>query len=853
MRFTFRVVLLALVVGVISWGQEASAQTNPVSGDTMTVNWQDASGNFIQDALFNAVTGDTLSDGTRADANRVYLLLRGGYYWDTQTISNNGYTLRIVGQTPGNTLQAAPPVVQLVTNNGQINGTHILQPYGNIYVKNVYFIGSDQNGVQGNYYQPIEVEGNNLTCVFDSCIFERTSFALPAWNGKNNEITFTNCKFRNLIGRPSTQQWEGRGISIWTDEDSVIVENCTFFNIGMTALQIEGGAANYVRFNHNTIVNLGRNINTGSWYKEAYFTNCLLVNTFWHGEGYTDYSLALNPSRDPRAFTSGMIGIGAIPSSYGPEQGVRIAIANMAAYLDPYFTSHYADTVRTQPYTNAVTDSFFNTYSPANGGQMVIKDTTWMNNYPNFTANPDNQTQIQNMYENITNLRAGVIPAQPYFYDLPMNGADTAWTSPSWPLPENFTYTDASLMTASTDGLPLGDLNWFPADLATWQQNKAAYIQQIENLPGKKETFTVDTTLEAEAGTAGGTATTKTVGGFVYYEFQTAGDIFWTFNVPNAGAVDSIVVQYNLNNQGQRGEFVSLNGTNLQNNSGYGEYHFDNTNVGVASGWYPVQITAAGLVSGATAFQNAPAGQNTLEIKKSWGYDFFGNVTVYVHGNSPIVLTIPEAVLTGGIPHITGSPWSPSGFKYDSLGTGGTISWTVPLASGEYSVEVFYQNVWGNSTAQISVDNGAAMSVSLPSNTDSTEANNMSSQFSVAAGSHTIALSGSGANVDYIQLISVLTGVKTTLAVPNTFVLAQNFPNPFNPTTQIEYSIPTRSLVTLAIYNVLGQKVATLVSGVQSVGQHEVTFDASRFASGVYFYRLNAAGYSVTKKMMLIK
>jgi len=90
-------------------------------------------------------------------------------------------------------------------------------------------------------------------------------------------------------------------------------------------------------------------------------------------------------------------------------------------------------------------------------------------------------------------------------------------------------------------------------------------------------------------------------------------------------------------------------------------------------------------------------------------------------------------------------------------------------------------------------------------------------------------------------------------AHPTSFRLDQNFPNPFNPTTAIGYRLSAVSKVDLSIYNVLGQKVAALVSEKQKAGYHQVEWDASRFASGVYFYILRAGEYRDVKKMVLLR
>ncbi len=100
-----------------------------------------------------------------------------------------------------------------------------------------------------------------------------------------------------------------------------------------------------------------------------------------------------------------------------------------------------------------------------------------------------------------------------------------------------------------------------------------------------------------------------------------------------------------------------------------------------------------------------------------------------------------------------------------------------------------------------------------------------------------------------------VTGIieEKTSQLPTEYTLSQNYPNPFNPTTSIRYTIPKSSLVTLKVYNILGQEVATVFSGFQNAGTFTASFDASRLSSGVYLYRLQAGKFSETRKMILMK
>lgn len=97
------------------------------------------------------------------------------------------------------------------------------------------------------------------------------------------------------------------------------------------------------------------------------------------------------------------------------------------------------------------------------------------------------------------------------------------------------------------------------------------------------------------------------------------------------------------------------------------------------------------------------------------------------------------------------------------------------------------------------------------------------------------------------------TNIEDNFGLPTVFELAQNYPNPFNPTTNIAFNLPQTSDVTLEVFNLQGQKVATLVNSAMPAGSHTVSFNAENLSSGVYLYRITAGNFTQTNKMLLVK
>jgi hypothetical protein len=108
-------------------------------------------------------------------------------------------------------------------------------------------------------------------------------------------------------------------------------------------------------------------------------------------------------------------------------------------------------------------------------------------------------------------------------------------------------------------------------------------------------------------------------------------------------------------------------------------------------------------------------------------------------------------------------------------------------------------------------------------------------------------------NNSRIQFFARVNKTSSNNLVPNDFVLEQNFPNPFNPSTTIKFGIPKETKVNLSVFNILGEKVRELKDELMKPGYYDIEFDASALASGIYLYRIQAGEFVQSRKMVLMK
>ena len=275
-----------------------------------------------------------------------------------------------------------------------------------------------------------------------------------------------------------------------------------------------------------------------------------------------------------------------------------------------------------------------------------------------------------------------------------------------------------------------------------------------------------------------------------------------------------------------------------------------------------------GLVSGNTneiVRVNASIGDSytlfTIEIPLLSGIDFDTSGTLYAshqngniytidlsNGNYSLVTTATHALNAIAFNPTTNELW---GAIRKTFGSGKDSIYTIDLSTGEATP--IGVTGFGILTNDMAFDeDGKLYGVTGASNQEG-----KIFEINQTDGSGTLIGTGIGFNHTMGIAFSIngpvvsVEGEKSVL--PKEFSLKQNYPNPFNPSTVIEYSVPATSDVKLVVYNLLGQKVITLVNETKAVGNYKVSFDASGFTAGVYFYRLQAGSFDQTKKMILLK
>jgi len=425
--------------------------------DTVTVP-----NDFQVGTINTVIQGDTLANGNRTNPNRVYLLLRGGYYaLNGPLVTKAGTHIRLEGQPAPKSGTDAGMAVLVEGTVAGLYYSHIIDDYGDLSLKNIWLLYITDTGAQN--WTDLALENSNTTGYFENCIFDwATGICVMAY-GQNINMIFRNCVFRNCID--PGQWWAGRQMATVSSAatlDTVISTNCTFENMGFT-FQTDYTPPLYVYYNHNTFLNIAKFA-----FKFYYMTHLIAINNLFMNCHFTGERKADRVGQDPDLLLYGaVLDIDTIPTG---------TVYNGVAELD-----RVVNFSNNSNFTQAEFQTFYDNYNKVDSvkashlyifAEPMMNDRTldMFNWHPKFTMANNYDGEDPGFTKAATNLDS----IMTFLTDRYLQGGSCFWGyNPdiygTWPLKEDLTYSNTTLLAGGSDGLPLGDLfHWYPAKYTQW-------------------------------------------------------------------------------------------------------------------------------------------------------------------------------------------------------------------------------------------------------------------------------------------------------------------------------------------------------------------------------------------------
>ena len=453
-------------------------------GDTLVVKGYNLS--FAYNTIAIAINGDTTASGERNNPNRIYKTIPGELYINTEP-GNLGASIpgvRIVADLPPEGVM--PPLhVKSLKDDGSWAKT-FYHVYTDFYMENQYIcLTSTSDDQQDREFMRAYTQGQTIE--MKNCIMELSDWCHFLAQVKGVIIKLRDCKFLN-VGHEATLE-KGHTIVIWpAPHDSIIVENCTFLNGCNLIMGQTNNGPDYCYLNHNTIVNLAQGPMRFHAAAEVIATNNLFINTNMIPD-YPEYYPLLD---DDDHMPKGIVNIDTMEASwkatfwndteypFEDDHDRKYLFTNNNAWWDARLADMMENRMnQEQPIPEAQCPGGCQWSSQ----MIVMNDRTKAffdddDNYPYYTEGntlniePDfanNEDLVPEWIDWVVSNCNPVTPGGGNLMPWWRTNQQTTIFLPDWPPLADLSYTNATLKTAALGGLPLGDLNWFPADKAIWE------------------------------------------------------------------------------------------------------------------------------------------------------------------------------------------------------------------------------------------------------------------------------------------------------------------------------------------------------------------------------------------------
>jgi len=457
MKAKFFTMLMTGMSFIITLPVQSFAQT-PDTVDVPYIIDQEMRG-----AINKFILGDTTANGERKNINRVYKLGRGLiYFFDSIMEVDFPLTLIADNEDPDN--PTPPPLLArgILDDNSAPNG--LIWPYKNATFKNLYITGirPDENKV--NWSIAIQLHGDNCKYVFENCVFEGWSFSSIRQFSSFAKIFIRDCHFRNSMHPTSFLGGSAFVSQAGVPTDTVVMTNNTFFNSGSYFFCPNREYISYSLVEHNTIFTNHGPVFYAPWVHNSYYKNNILFGI--HAMGQYELEITWN---DWDGELSAIVSIDTIPTDIATREGINeadriVRYENNAYFWPQQMVDFWATTDTLEPalWINDRTQAMLD--DKINYPGFVVQGN--MNIDPGFNA--DVMAQVDSVMKYCRLNRSGRNTNYGHYYYAKDQYPLLFNALPFWPLQENLAYTNAALLTAGTDGLPLGDLNWFPDKKEEW-------------------------------------------------------------------------------------------------------------------------------------------------------------------------------------------------------------------------------------------------------------------------------------------------------------------------------------------------------------------------------------------------